>query len=122
MKTSKSTLASPRSAGAANNTPETSALDTCPLCNRPLGAINVDEHHLVPKTFKGKLKVRMHRICHRKIHATLSERELYNHYHTIERLLEHEHIQTFIKWVQRKDPSFYDGSTESNERKGKRKR
>jgi len=87
-----------------------------------LGEINVDDHHLVPKTFKGKVKIRLHRICHRKIHATLSERELYNHYNTVERLLEHEQIQTFVKWVQKKDPGFYDGSAETGERKGKRKR
>lgn len=122
LKTSKSTSALPYSAGAVNNTSENSAAEICPLCKRSLGVTNVDEHHLIPRTFKGRLKVSMHRICHRKIHATFSERELYNHYHTFDRLLENELIQTFVKWVQRKDPSFYDVSVESNERRGKRKR
>jgi len=102
---------------AATATFETS----CPLCNRELGTKNVDEHHLVPKTFKGKVTVRLHKICHRKIHATFTERELLNTYNTIEALLGHETIQTFVKWVSKKDPGFYDGSKETVERKGKRR-
>lgn len=97
-------------------------MDTCPLCDRPLGDTNVDDHHLIPKTFKGKITVRLHRICHRKIHATFSERELLHDYHTIESLRAHETIKTFIKWVSKKDPGFYDGTKESNERKAKRRR
>lgn len=94
----------------------------CPLCDRPLGTVNVDEHHLVPKTFKGKETVPLHRICHRKIHATFTERELANHYHTFERLRENEHIATFIKWVAKRDPGYYDGSKETADRKSKRRR
>jgi 5-methylcytosine-specific restriction endonuclease McrA len=97
-------------------------MDTkCPLCKRPLGQINVDAHHLVPKTFKGKELVELHKICHRKIHATFTERELLHYYHTIDRLLENDHIQSFVKWVAKKDPSFYDGSKETAERKKKRR-
>lgn len=94
----------------------------CPLCNRSLGDENVDEHHLIPKTFKGRETVTLHRVCHRAIHATLSERELANYYFTIERLLEHENIQKFVKWIQKKEPSYYVSTEESKERKGKRKR
>src|SRR4051812_681923 len=58
----------------------------CPLCGRVLGSENVDEHHLVPKVFKGTEKWKLHRVCHTKIHATFTERELANYYHTWERL------------------------------------
>ena len=51
----------------------------CPLCNRELGTEWIDEHHLIPKTFKGKETITLHRICHEKIHSTFSERELYNY-------------------------------------------
>jgi hypothetical protein len=95
---------------------------TCPLCSRPLGSQNIDEHHLVPKTFKGTETSTMHRICHRKIHATFTERELLNYYHTAERLLENEEIQKFVTWVSKKPPEFYDGSKETTERRGKRRR
>jgi 5-methylcytosine-specific restriction endonuclease McrA len=36
----------------------------CPLCGRPLVADpSVDLHHLVPRTYKGRDTVPMHRIC-----------------------------------------------------------
>jgi hypothetical protein len=82
----------------------------------------VDEHHLIPKTFKGKETVPLHKICHRKIHATFTERELANRYHTFERLRENEHIATFIRWVAKREPGFYDGSKETVDRKSKRRR
>ena len=94
----------------------------CPMCGRVLGDVNIDEHHLVPKTFKGRETVTLHRICHRKIHSVLSERELLHHYHTMERIVEHSDIASFIKWVQRQEPSYYDGSKETADRKSKRRR
>lgn len=96
--------------------------EMCPLCDRPLGQVSVDEHHLIPKTFKGKEKIKLHKICHRKIHATFSERELLNTYNTIESLKANPDIRTFIVWVAKKDPSYYTGSDESASRKNKRRR
>jgi hypothetical protein len=52
----------------------------------------------------------MHKICHNKIHAVLTEKELRDYYHTIERLQGHEEIAKFIKWVKKKPAEFYDGS------------
>lgn len=94
----------------------------CPLCNRELGDVNIDEHHLIPKTFKGKETITLHKICHRKIHATFTERELAKRYSTIESIVQHPEIQKFIVWVQKKEPWFYDCSIESVERKKKRRR
>ena len=96
--------------------------ELCALCQRPLGKINVDEHHLVPKTFKGKATTTLHKICHNKIHATFTERELLNYYHTADRLLENEDIQKFVKWVQKKEIGYYAGSDETQERNQKRRR
>lgn len=95
--------------------------NVCPICKRSIGN-NFDDHHLIPKTFKGKELVRLHKICHRKLHATFTEREMLNYYNTVDRLLEHEEIQKFIKWVQKKDPDFYDGSIETLHRRSKRRR
>jgi hypothetical protein len=97
-------------------------MDTCGICDRLLGDINVDEHHLIPKTFKGKEKYRVHRICHTKLHSVFTERELLHYYHTFERIREHSEMQKFIKWVQNKDPGFYDKNKETRVRNGKRKR
>lgn len=95
--------------------------DTCPLCGRPL-ANSWNEHHLIPKTFKGKDTVRLHKICHSKIHSVFTERELFTYYHTIERILENEHMQKFVKWVSNKDPDFYQKTKDLNDRKRKRRR
>ena len=92
----------------------------CQLCERPLGEVRVQEHHLIPKTFKGKVTIPLHGICHQKIHSTFSERELLHYYHTIERLLEHSEIQKFVAWVKKKPPEFYTGHKDSNDRRRQR--
>jgi len=81
-------------------------ISDCPLCSRPLPE-KPSKHHLIPKTFKGKKIVRLHRVCHRQIHANFTERELLNYYHTIDRLLENENIQNFVRWVKNKPPNFH---------------
>lgn len=96
--------------------------EDCPLCRRELGTKRVQRHHLVPKTFGGKVLVDLHQMCHQKIHATFTERELEKHYHTIERLLEHEEIQKFVKWICKKPPEFYNKNDDTSVRKKKRKR
>jgi hypothetical protein len=93
-------------------------MDTCPLCGRELiDGPSVNEHHLVPRTYRGREKVRMHRICHNKIHAVFSEKELARYYHTWERILENEEIRNFVTWVKKKDPSFYDRHRSSSKRR-----
>ena len=83
----------------------------CPLCGRLLEpGRSVDEHHLVPRSQGGKTKTHIHRICHRKIHATLDERELARGFNTWEALLAHPDIAAFVRWVANKPPSFYDNS------------
>lgn len=91
--------------------------ELCPLCGRPLGTENVDWHHLVPKSYKGKEQFAIHRICHRKIHSVLSEKELRDHFHTLEALKAHADIRTFIAWVARKPPAYYTRTATSNRKK-----
>jgi hypothetical protein len=96
--------------------------NVCQLCSRELGDLLIDEHHLIPKTFKGKETIKLHKICHRKIHSVFSERELLNYYNSVDRIKENEQIQKFITWVIKKPIDFYDVSKDSNERKTKRRR
>lgn len=70
---------------------------------------SVNLHHLVPRRFKGRDVVAMHRVCHDKIHAVLSDRELRDHWHSIDRLRRHPDIAAFVRWVARKAPDFVDG-------------
>jgi len=89
----------------------------CPLCGRPLGTVNIDRHHLVPKSLKGREQFPIHKICHRKIHATFSERELLHAYHTWEALRGDEGIRAFIEWVAKKPPGFYARTFASSKKK-----
>lgn len=94
--------------------------EKCCICHRELGDVRIEEHHLLPKTFKGKDTVPIHKVCHQKIHATFSERELLNYYHTPDRIREHEQMQKFIKWVKNKPLDFYDKNDDTKDRKRKR--
>jgi 5-methylcytosine-specific restriction endonuclease McrA len=89
----------------------------CPLCGRLLGTVNIDRHHLVPRSFKGKEQFPIHKICHRKIHSAFTERELLQAYHTWEALRGHEAIRSFIDWVANKPPGFYTRTHTSNKKK-----
>ncbi len=97
-------------------------MNNCPICNRPMPDGSWNEHHLIPATFKGRVKVAMHRVCHDKLHHTFSEREMEHYYHTIERIIEHEEIAKFIKWIKKQSNDFYSKHKDTKARKNRRKR
>lgn len=100
--------------------PQPPAADSpCPLCGRPLGTVNIDRHHLIPKSLKGREQFPIHKICHRKIHATFSERELLRAYHTWDALQGDDDIRAFIDWVAKKPPEFYARTFTSNKKKSR---
>lgn len=83
----------------------------CPLCGRPLPAdASVDVHHPVPRSRGGTVGVAMHRVCHRKLHATFTERELAGYGDDWERLRAHPEVVAFVGWVARRPPGFDDRS------------
>lgn len=83
--------------------------EVCPLCGRPM-AEPITKHHLIPPSKGGKDSptVAMHKVCQEKIHAVFPESELKRYYHTVERVLENEEIQKFVKWLGKKEPEFYE--------------
>ena len=81
----------------------------CPLCGRPIPPdVPQSRHHLVPRLRGGKggPTVLLHHICHKEIHATLSEAELARDFATMEALRAHPRLATFIRWVAKRPPSF----------------
>ena len=74
----------------------------CPLCMRPIPKSQRDAHHLVPKSRGGVETVILHRLCHRQIHALLTETQLARHYASIEALKAHPEIAKFIAWISQK--------------------
>ena len=83
--------------------------DICPLCDRPL-AEPITKHHLVPPSKGGKdmPTVLLHKICQEKINSVFELMEQKRYYHTIERIMENEEMQKFVKWLKKKDPEFYE--------------
>lgn len=91
----------------ARAAPAARELGPCGLCGRPmLDGPSVDAHHLLPRSQGGRDTVMLHRVCHRKIHAELSEKELARQYNTLDALRAHPDIADFIRWVARKPPEF----------------
>lgn len=81
----------------------------CPLCLRPIPPdAPQSQHHLVPrlKGGKGGPTVLLHHICHKEIHATLTEAELARSYYTVEALRAHPRLAAFIAWVAKRPPQF----------------
>jgi len=101
----------------------------CPICGREDGG-EMQDHHLKPVTFKSRTKevhdpgnfVHIHKVCHQKIHATFSEHDLFQYYHTVERLLENEDMRKFVKWINKKPVEYYDKNDDTKSRKRKRRR
>jgi hypothetical protein len=87
--------------------PGTGIPASCPLCGRPMvPGPSIDEHHLLPRSRGGKDKHVIHKVCHRKIHQTFSEKELARGYASWEALAAHPEIATFIAWVRKRPPEF----------------
>lgn len=82
------------------------APDPCALCSRPLGT-RVEWHHRVPKSQGGTETVPVHPICHRTIHAHLTNRELATDFADLDTLRSRDDIARYIRWVADKPPDFH---------------
>jgi hypothetical protein len=78
----------------------------CFLCARPLGR-RIEWHHPVPKSRGGRARMPIHPICHRTIHAALSNKALEREFSTADALRSHPEIARFLAWVRGKDPDFH---------------
>ncbi|HBZ43893.1 MAG TPA: HNH endonuclease [Maritimibacter sp.] len=86
---------------------------TCPICGRPIPKdAPQSHHHLVPRLKGGTHgeTILLHHICHKEIHATLSEAELARVYNTPDALLTHPRIARFARWVAKRPPDFLSRS------------
>jgi hypothetical protein len=78
----------------------------CWLCERPLGD-RVERHHPVPRSRGGRDTVPVHPICHRTIHATLSNTELARGYADPAALRDQPAIAHFLRWIAGKPADFH---------------
>ncbi|HEY0626785.1 MAG TPA: HNH endonuclease [Allosphingosinicella sp.] len=79
---------------------------TCFLCDRPLGQ-KVQWHHIVPKSRGGRETAPVHPICHKTIHATLTNKQLERDCASAEALRAHPELAKFVDWVSSKEPDFH---------------
>ena len=93
--------------------PSVSGAVICPLCGRAIPPAQRDAHHLVPKSKGGRQTTFMHRVCHRQIHAVLTETELARQYATVEALLAHPELKVFVSWVKTKPEDFFVRTSKS---------
>ena len=85
----------------------------CPLCDRAIPPAQRDAHHWVPKSRGGTKTAWLHRICHRQVHALLTETELARHYPNPEALRAHPELARFLAWVRGKPDDFFERSRKS---------
>jgi hypothetical protein len=93
----------------------------CPLCDRVIPKSQRDAHHLVPKSKGGRQTEYLHRVCHRQIHALLTETELARQYATVDALLAHPEMQAFVAWVKTKPDDFFVRTRKSAKLQKRRK-
>jgi hypothetical protein len=80
--------------------------EVCALCDRPLGK-RIEWHHVVPKSQGGRDTVPLHPICHRAIHAAVSNKELARRYPDVAMLRAQPEIARFLGWIANKPPDFH---------------
>jgi hypothetical protein len=78
----------------------------CALCARPLGR-RTEWHHRIPKSQGGTETVPVHPICHRTIHACVSNRDLATVYADMDALRARDDIARFVRWIADKPPDFH---------------
>ena len=67
----------------------------------------IEWHHPVPKSKKGRVKVPVHPICHRAIHANFTNAQLARIGTDRDALLTDETLARFVEWVADKPPDFH---------------
>lgn len=93
--------------------PESNSAGVCELCGRTVERRT--RHHLIPRSRHRKKRAKrnftreqMQQVvmlcpaCHRKIHKTLTEKELEQEYNSTAALLEHPEIEKFVSWIENK--------------------
>ncbi|XAL98831.1 hypothetical protein OT109_14725 [Phycisphaeraceae bacterium D3-23] len=96
-------------------TPDTNP-PRCALCQR--AGLELTRHHLIPRKRHRQpsckkrftLEERTGRIamlcrpCHNTVHATLTEKQLEQHYNTLDDIAAHPDIARFVAWASKQKP------------------
>lgn len=80
--------------------------DICWLCARPMATL-VEWHHPVPRQKRGRIRVAVHPICHRTIHAHFTNAQLARTGADVDAVRAHPEVARFIEWIANKPPDFH---------------
>ncbi len=90
----------------------------CPICDREMWkGSSIDKHHFIPKCRGGKETEYLHKVCHRKIHSIWTEKELEKEFNDPNKIVLHDEIVKFIRFVSKKEPDYYDRNEVHNRKK-----
>jgi hypothetical protein len=98
-----------RKGSASLGVDEEAVLDeppTCWLCARPLGEA-IEYHHPLPKSRGGRVKVAVHPICHKTIHASWTNTELARIGEAPQAVAAHPDVARFLAWIADKPADFH---------------
>jgi len=82
---------------------------TCALCRRVVPHERLDdpqvlqEHHLIPENRAESPTITLCRPCHEQVHATFTNEELREEYHTVETLREADRLSGYLSWIRSTD-------------------
>jgi hypothetical protein len=79
-------------------------MNNCPLCSRAADFSN--DHHLIPVSKGGKIKVEICVPCRNTLHDLFTNNELRDTYNTVEAIQAHPRFQKYLKWIKNKPLSF----------------
>jgi hypothetical protein len=74
----------------------------CLICKRDVEENYIERHHLIPKCKKGKETINVCRDCGNQLHKIFTIKEMTKYYNTLEKILDNEKIQNWIKWIQKR--------------------
>ncbi len=80
--------------------------ERCGLCARLLGR-KIEWHHRIPKSRGGTEVVPVHPICHRTIHACVSNHDLATSLADLDTLRAQPDIARFLRWIADKPADFH---------------
>lgn len=77
----------------------------CWLCERPMGR-QVQLHHPVPRSKKGRTTVPVHPICHKTIHKYFTNAQLARIGVDRDQVLASDDVRRFVSWIASKPADF----------------
>jgi hypothetical protein len=75
----------------------------CSICSRETPAQYMEKHHIVPASKKGKETMSVCVPCGDQLHQLFSNKEMESQYNTLEKILDNEKIQGWIKFVRKRN-------------------